>query len=160
MKRRVLNALAGLSLILALATGGLWGRSYWVGDELYIVGAEKYCVLRSGHARFQFQWGKPGIAWRLDRRWEWQTLRPAGGDAMSVFNVYVDWQGDTTVVFPHWSLLLALAILPTLRGWQLLRARQRRGENLCSQCGYDLRATPQRCPECGALPAARPATAA
>jgi predicted amidophosphoribosyltransferase len=49
-------------------------------------------------------------------------------------------------VVSDWALALLLSLTPTL--W-LLRRRPRAAGH-CPHCGYDLRATPDRCPECGA----------
>ena len=60
----------------------------------------------------------------------------------------------TAVNVPHWMLfaLTSVVLLPQLlrRLATLWIARSRLRKRLCTECGYDLRATPDRCPECGA----------
>ena len=51
---------------------------------------------------------------------------------------------------PHWMVVLVLASLPAWQACSMLRSRQRLGR--CVACGYDLRATPEKCPECGLVP--------
>ena len=56
------------------------------------------------------------------------------------------------VIVPCWTVALPASIpsmiwLMRRRRNSIRRRRQDRG--LCSRCGYDLRATPGRCPECG-----------
>ena len=59
--------------------------------------------------------------------------------------------GGRYVNIPFWFIAVACAA-PTVL---LLRAEWRRRKSrpgTCPACGYDLRATPDRCPECGAEP--------
>ncbi len=50
---------------------------------------------------------------------------------------------------PCWLILLATAFLPALWLWRRIRHAQYRWHGLCPKCGYDLRASKERCPECG-----------
>jgi len=53
------------------------------------------------------------------------------------------------LLVPHWFLAAAAAIIPILRLGRLHRRYRRRRRGMCVKCGYDLRATKNRCPECG-----------
>jgi hypothetical protein len=60
----------------------------------------------------------------------------------------IEWE----VLVPDWALTILFATLPASWIAMHLRRKLRRSMNLCQSCGYDLRATPERCPECGTVP--------
>jgi hypothetical protein len=55
-----------------------------------------------------------------------------------------------SVLVPFWFIALATAVLPAAWVAPHVRARLFVPPGHCRHCGYDLRASPERCPECGA----------
>src|SRR2546421_150788 len=55
----------------------------------------------------------------------------------------------TALFFPHAFFVVCLGFLPLSRLVRAVRRRLNASRGLCPQCGYDLRATPDKCPECG-----------
>ena len=60
-----------------------------------------------------------------------------------------DIASSTAILCPTWALI-AVLLLP-MGLWAGIGWRQRRRVKAghCANCGYDLRASPERCPECG-----------
>jgi hypothetical protein len=74
------------------------------------------------------------------------------------------WNGNTPIIVSSahvmvpWLYVIAFAVAPTIDAklrprrrlrQRRVRAMRRRRMWICRGCGYDLRATPSRCPECG-----------
>ena len=100
--------------------------------------------------RRSWRWERPDptrpLAWR-----SWRTYPRRLGFALScrVSPGAAQWpSAEWTAAVPMWALSAATAALPAGRLISRLR-RQRQRPGFCGRCGYDLRATPDKCPECG-----------
>jgi hypothetical protein len=80
----------------------------------------------------------------------WEIAAPIPARA-TYLHPAVRWDGASLQLWiPHWLLLLLLIAIPIHWIQRTLLARRRR-PGFCPHCGYDLRATPDRCPECGRI---------
>ena len=66
-------------------------------------------------------------------------------------NGAMGWLEVWTVAFRIWPLAVLAALLPVLWLFGKIRRTRLAQNGLCHYCGYDLRATPDRCPECGKM---------
>ena len=64
---------------------------------------------------------------------------------------------ETTITVPLWLPIIACLVLPVLWFQRSQRKRRFSRAGHCPTCGYDLRATPDRCPECGTAAIQSPA---
>jgi hypothetical protein len=78
--------------------------------------------------------------------WHLRAPMQKSAGATSPGNYYAEWAA------PAWAVCLVLALLPAARVVRWRRERSRGRAGLCPTCNYDLRATPNRCPECGTIP--------
>lgn len=94
----------------------------------------------------------------LASRWEWMHRKAVGRrfiDIMSEnfspggrFGFALDWgRHEKAMCVPLW-FVSALGLIGTIVSAKLVRRRPRKG--FCSHCGYDLCASKDCCPECGA----------
>jgi len=56
-----------------------------------------------------------------------------------------------SIKVPHALIVCVMLCLPVWRISSAYRGRRRHRDGLCQQCGYDLRESKSRCPECGTL---------
>ena len=183
MTRRLLNLLTVLSLLLCVAVAARWVRSCMLSDFIShtsSTGRDRFVdvtqwILETGRgtvtvtrcravflAEDEAEWGdvwewNAGEPFNPTFRWagiptvanrfgfQWNTGRDRGADGSAT--------GRHTAGCALWVPAALFAALPMAWTFRQLR---RRPVGLCPTCGYDLRATPDHCPECG-TPKAVPA---
>ena len=156
-----------MSLALCLVTAALWVRSYWRRDDLICSQGDPentICTVISDHGVLGFcywqgrllqvrklelncgQSGEMDLAFYL-------RMSPRGG---SLFGFGYEFNPSGPGMYPQvilgipdWFGCLLLLVAPTLGLWRRHRLRRRIAKGLCLTCGYDLRASTERCPECG-----------
>jgi hypothetical protein len=144
VKQRLFNLLgpiaAGISLLLTLGCIGFW---VFTLHDLYLTGSgdpapgTAFWTFGSAGGRFQVVYdnGVPGAT----PLGNWSFAGIEYGSFNSGWNVWLPWWLPTALLF----------IAPMLWTWRVWRNARRHTGGVCPICGYDLRATPDQCPECG-----------
>jgi hypothetical protein len=170
MTRRLLNLLTAGSLLLCVAAGVAWAGSRQSRRVTSFAAAGWLWQVELAGGRLVVRsfddWrgeGTPAQKWSAYEasglnipRADFGLAIPgcgiaSGPDFVDVAGAGRHWGRFATLGLRLWLPTLLLALLPLARlasaAW---RARGRRDPpGHCRRCGYDLRATPDMCPECG-----------
>lgn len=176
MKRHARRLLVGLSLLGCVGCLILWARSYSTMDSLDWYRHPKPPVRTYDDLRGLFsQYGSIGFGYvRVDHPgppefpsgWRYSSNPPLGVGWPRRFRFlgFGTWRLEypanpgmgtmhvSGLELPHWLLAMLLATAPAMaarRMWLARRRRRRLKTGLCAECGYDVRASADRCPECG-----------
>ena len=138
---------------MSLTHEGDGGRSLWARSHL----GGMYFTLHRTSQTLTISVLRPG--WHFDAypAEEVVPLETAAGTTLrrwvplgTFFDVF---PMDTHVgVVPHWLVAVGCAIVSGVAFVVHRRAVRRARAGRCARCGYDLRATPERCSECGLVP--------
>lgn len=134
MKRRLFTILSVASLLLFGWVVFAWVQSYGPVVSQFILPEHEIVAIR-GQVIYYWWFNGVGLPWLAA---DWRYLGFGFEDR------YV-----LTVRIPFW--FLAILALATPAWWlrTLIRNRASATLGLCRRCGYDLRASKERCPECG-----------
>ena len=176
MRRRLFTVATALSLLLCLLTAVLWVRSYAhydfavhgvetsetvantfevsSGEGVIEFAATHYdsmdddIRLHGSHTHWYLH-SEPTVS-REDELHN-QFVGKTGWHTGRIGYGYEGGGGvqERRLCVPHWGLAGLALVLPVCWTTHRLRSRRRRYRGQCQICGYDLRATPDRCPECG-----------
>ena len=170
MLRRVLNFLTAVSLLMFIVTAVLAARAAVTWDVFHLrlprhvvfVSVHRGDAMVGGWSRAEYDPGPPGFLRHqsltpLERQSYWQGFvaphvvwRSAG--FYSVHDPGGHPKSKVSFGVPLWLPLALLAAAPAAGAVAFARARRRAARlrrGLCPACGYDLRTTPGKCPECG-----------
>jgi hypothetical protein len=143
--RWVSAVVLAVALVLTVVSAILWPRSYYMRDAFGVRLAEQQVVgIISNRGSLSIAY----VPENLDRRVVWFTRRP--DDNLPVGPLGFGWLREgrrTAVSVPHWLVIPITAVVAFAAGSYTLSKLRPFGT--CRKCGYDLRATPDRCPECG-----------
>jgi hypothetical protein len=166
MKRFLLMLVSACSVLLVGVVVAFWVRSMhvceMVGKEItYTDGV--YCV-GSSRGVFTVIWWRLNVMYAVLPEWRYERWTPPlAGDELHAEQTKAVWsvsglsyRAEAVIrddmhqlLIPYWMLAAPLAAVAVVTGLHAARLRRRRRPGLCCRCGYDLRASPERCPECG-----------